>query len=119
MISDVTTTGDRPRRAGRPVGRVDVIDQRGSPVARPDPDPTRPSAIKRRQAKSNIQLLLLLLLSRPAAMVNNMNATVRPSVRITDEMHTPTTTCTRPARDARNTERQQYRGILNSTDGSA
>ena len=81
MISDVTTTGDRPRRAGRPVGRVDVIDQRGSPVARPDPDPTRPSAIKRRQAKSNIQLLLLLLLSRPAAMVNNMNETVRPSVR--------------------------------------
>jgi len=67
--------------------------------AQPDPDPTRPSAIKRREAKSNIQLL------QP---VDNMNATVH----IADEMPSATTATARPG-DARNTDIKKYRGIFN------
>jgi len=44
-------------------------------MAQPDPDPTWPSAIKRREAKSNIQLQQPM--RRRRRRLNNMNATVR------------------------------------------
>jgi len=59
----------------RAVGRVQSSTSAARPCSvRPRPDPHgRRSAIKRRRAKSNIQLLLLLV-------VDNMNATVVHSI---------------------------------------
>ena len=95
-MSDVTIS-DRP---SKPVGRVVSSTSKPRLYAQPDPDPTRPSAIKRRQAKSNIQL------PQP---VDNMNATV---VHIADDEMPTATTATARVSDARDTDIKN-RGVLN------